>query len=40
MGFPFLGIIYFSTTSENKIRPTLSLFFIAENPKTDAISAI
>ena len=33
---PLPGAIYFSTWSETKIAPTLSLLFIAENAKTEA----
>ena len=36
---PFFGGMYFTISSENNTKPTLSLFLIAENPKTLAISA-
>src|SRR5205823_2846894 len=36
---PFCGRTNFSTWSENRHRPTLSLFRIAENPSTAATSA-
>ena len=35
---PFFGGIYNSTLSVNKIRPTLSLFFVAENARVAASS--
>ena len=35
---PFLGGIYLTISSENNTKPTLSLFLIAENPRTLAIS--
>src|SRR5659263_284524 len=37
---PFLGGIYFSTLSEKRIRPTLSLLAITEYARTAAISVI
>ena len=35
---PFLGGMYFSTRSEKKMQPTLSLFWAAEKATTAAIS--